>query len=197
MPQKSWAVGEEVLAADLNSYLQSQTVPQFTNVAQRDSQWASPPVGAFCVTVDTGTVWQRTSGAWIRPFGVWGYAEVTAAQANIGATVVDLTGLSVAYTSPGLRRVRITVNTALLSTVAGDYARVDVTDGSGASTYITSQAQLSASAVSVTATAIEVAPAGAVTYKARCVRSAGSGLITSNASTVSPASIIVEDLGPQ
>lgn len=197
MPQKSWAVGEEVLAADLNSYLQSQSVPQFTNVAQRDSQWPAPPNGAVCVTVDTGTLWQRTISAWIRPFGVWGYAEVTASQGSIAATVVDLTGLTVTYTSPGLRRVRITVNTALQSTVAGDYGRVDITDGTGSTTYQTAQAQVAGVAVSVTCVAVEVAPQGAATYKARCVRSAGTGTLTSSASAVSPASIIVEDLGPQ
>ena len=64
MPQKAWAIGEEVLAADFNTYLQNQCVPAFTNVAQRDAQWAAPPNGGLCVTVDTNTLWQRIGGVW-------------------------------------------------------------------------------------------------------------------------------------
>jgi hypothetical protein len=64
MPQKAWAVGEEVLAADMNTYLQNQVVPAFTTAAQRDTQWVGPPNGALCVTTDTNTLWQRVSGTW-------------------------------------------------------------------------------------------------------------------------------------
>jgi hypothetical protein len=63
MPQKTWVVGEEVLAADFNSYIQQQVVPQFPNTATRDG-WTAPPNGALCVTVDTYTVWLRQAGAW-------------------------------------------------------------------------------------------------------------------------------------
>jgi len=70
MPFKTWAVGEEVLAADFNAYMQTQVVPQFASVAQRDTQWAAPPRGAMCVTTDTncrwlfdGTVWRALYGA--------------------------------------------------------------------------------------------------------------------------------------
>src|SRR5262245_19395364 len=66
MPQKVWAIGEEVLAADFNAYVQQQVVPVFTNVAQRDAQWAAPPTGALCVTADTLTVWQYTGAAWVQ-----------------------------------------------------------------------------------------------------------------------------------
>src|SRR5262245_46535677 len=65
MPQKVWAVGEEVLAADFNTYVQQQTVPAFPNTATRDTQWTSPPNGAVCVTTDTYTLWMRQAGAWV------------------------------------------------------------------------------------------------------------------------------------
>lgn len=196
MPQKSWAVGEEVLAADFNTYLQNQCVPAFTNTAQRDSQWPSPPNGAVCVTVDTGTYWQRAAGAWMRPFGVWGYAEATTTQGSIAGTVVDLTGLTVTYTSPGLRRVRVTVQTALQSTVAGDYGRVDITDSSGTVTYQSAQTSLGSSSTAVSCVAIETPAAGSITFKGRAVRTVGTGTLSSVAAAVQPASILVEDLGP-
>jgi hypothetical protein len=64
MPTKTWAVGEEVLAADFNAYVQQQVVATFPNVAARDA-WASPPAGALCVTTDSNTVWQRIGGGWL------------------------------------------------------------------------------------------------------------------------------------
>lgn len=64
MPQKVWAVGEEALAADWNTYLQQQVVPTFTSTAQRDTQWVAPPRGALCVTTDTLTTWQFDGTAW-------------------------------------------------------------------------------------------------------------------------------------
>ena len=66
MPQKLWAVGEEVLSADFNPYVQNQVVPQFTNAAQRDAQWTTPPKGAMCVTQDTLSLWIFDSATWRR-----------------------------------------------------------------------------------------------------------------------------------
>jgi len=66
MPQKTWVVGEEVLAADFNSYVQDQVVPAFPNVAARDAQWTAPPDGALAVTTDTNQLWQRIGGAWAK-----------------------------------------------------------------------------------------------------------------------------------
>jgi hypothetical protein len=59
MPQKTWVVGEEVLATDFNTYVQKQVVPTFASVAARDATYnaATAGVGATCTTVDTGTMW--------------------------------------------------------------------------------------------------------------------------------------------
>ena len=70
MPQKTWAVGEEVLAADFNTYVQNQVVPQFPTTAARDAAWVAPPDGAVCVTTDKGAVWRRKAGAWLR-IDIW------------------------------------------------------------------------------------------------------------------------------
>ena len=63
MPHKIWAVGEEVLAADFQTYLQNQTVPQFPNVAARNT-WVAPPKGALCVTTDTNAAWIYNGSVW-------------------------------------------------------------------------------------------------------------------------------------
>lgn len=69
MPFKVWAVGEEVLAADFQSFLQNQVVPVFPNVAARDASWIAPPKGALCVTSDTNTLWQFSGTAWASLLG--------------------------------------------------------------------------------------------------------------------------------
>lgn len=65
MPQKAWAVSEEVLAADFNNYVQNQTVPAFASTTERDAQWPSPPNGAMCVvTTGATTLYLRIAGVW-------------------------------------------------------------------------------------------------------------------------------------
>ena len=58
-------MGEEVLAADFNAFVQQQVVSTFANTAARDT-WTSPPNGARCVTLDTNANWERRNGAWRR-----------------------------------------------------------------------------------------------------------------------------------
>lgn len=67
MPQKTWVVGEEVLAADFNTYVQNQVVARFPTVAARDAAWpaATAAAGAVSVTTDTGTIWQVVGPAWV------------------------------------------------------------------------------------------------------------------------------------
>lgn len=121
MPQKSWAVGEEVLAADFNAYVQNQAVPQFTTTAQRDAQWAAPPNGAFCVTVDTGTVWQRFTGLWYKPYGVLHRGALAGSVSGIGTGGTDLT-VSPAIAVPANRRVRIVTHYYMTGT--GTFAAI-------------------------------------------------------------------------
>jgi hypothetical protein len=66
VPQKTWVVGEEVLAADFNTYVQNQVVPRFASVAARDAAWpaATAGNGAVCTTTDTGTLWQVIGPSW-------------------------------------------------------------------------------------------------------------------------------------
>lgn len=62
---KTWGVGEDVVQTEFQGYVADQIVAQFASTAARDAGWLSPPNGAFCVTTDTNTKWQRVSGAWV------------------------------------------------------------------------------------------------------------------------------------
>jgi hypothetical protein len=48
MPTKVWVVGEEVLAADFNQYVQEQVITSFPNKAARNAAIPSPKVGMAC-----------------------------------------------------------------------------------------------------------------------------------------------------
>ena len=82
MPQKTWVVGEEVLAADFNTYLQQQVAARFATVAARDAAWpaATAGPGAISITTDTSTMWMVIGVAWVpvirssRVGGDWGRA---------------------------------------------------------------------------------------------------------------------------
>ena len=65
---KTWVAGEEMLAADLQSFIQEQTIPKFANPTARDAQWTSPANGSVCVCTDTNTMFQRIPGIWYTPY---------------------------------------------------------------------------------------------------------------------------------
>jgi len=69
MPQKTWVVGEQVLASDFNTYVQNQVVARFATTAARDTAWpaATAGAGAVCVTTDTGKLWEVIGGVWVQP----------------------------------------------------------------------------------------------------------------------------------
>jgi hypothetical protein len=100
----TWVPLEEVTSSTLNGLIQTQVVPQFTSTADRDSQWASPPAGAVCVTTDTGTIWQRGGATWFKPFCELGYAKLGSDMTGIGTGATTL--LSQTFTIPVTRRVR-------------------------------------------------------------------------------------------
>lgn len=122
MPQKLWVVGEEVLAADFNTYVQNQVVPRFATVAARDSAWpaATAGPGAMCVTYDTGTVWTVIGTAWVPITG-----SVAQARLSNGYVISTFSALQLLPTEqiiapPG----EYTINTAtgeIVATRAGIY----------------------------------------------------------------------------
>jgi hypothetical protein len=197
MPQKTWVVGEEVLAADFNTYVQNQVVPAFPNVATRDSQWTAPPNGALSVTTDTYTTWLRQAGAWVafRPGSVLGYAQVTTAQTGIGAGGADLTGLSVAVTVGSSRRIRITAQCVVAQQTANGHMQGYVREGT---TNLGRFGTVFMATVGGTGFfhghAVLTPTAGAHTYKLFGITNTGSYDMVADGTN--PASILVEDIGP-
>jgi hypothetical protein len=202
MPQKAWAVGEEVLAADFNTYLQNQVIPAFTTAAQRDSQWSAPPNGALCVTVDTYRLWQRVGGAWVA-FGLAGMRIASIVTptpqlvANSNAEFGTLADLNNVPIIAG-RRTKIAFSCqGLTSNAAGDIfecrlkednvtvaqqtATIPATNGYVPCSFFIERTNLTA---------------GNHHWQIILSRFAGSGLGGYQASGASPATLIVEDLGP-
>jgi hypothetical protein len=194
MPQKTWVVGEEVLAADFNSYIQNQTIPAFTGTAQRDSQWATPPNGALCVTTDTNTLWQRVAGAWTRQTTGYQLGSVSSTTATaVGAAATDLP-LSVTVTVIAGRRVRVSANCQFGS--AGGIAASQITlvaqQDSVDMTAAVRQAQLVAGPANLTFDTLAFAtPAsGSHTWKARASSTVASGVF------FQAGALEVVDVGP-
>lgn len=81
MPTKTWAVGEEALAADMNTYVQQQVVPTFPNAAARDTAMPAPLEGQLSVLLDSVALSIRRGGAWtsVPP----AYATAAALQAAL------------------------------------------------------------------------------------------------------------------
>lgn len=131
----------------------------------------------------------KMSPGWI------GYAEVTAGQTPIAAAV-DLTGLTVTVTVGTGRRIKITGQVFFSSTVTNDIAGLLILDG--ATQLNGSQVQLGLTgvgAVTAVASAVVTPTSGSHTYKLQAVRSSGTGVVSTSASSAIPAFILVEDIG--
>ena len=62
---KTWAADDVLTAADLNSYLMQQSVPQFASAAVRSGAILSPPTGMITYRAD-GAVFEQWNGtAWV------------------------------------------------------------------------------------------------------------------------------------
>jgi hypothetical protein len=91
MPNKTWAVGEEVLAADFNTYVQKQVVAQFVDAAQRTAQLPTPATGQLSTfsVGQKGKIDYWNGGSWLEhaPFTQRGtLTGTTNAAGGIGLT---------------------------------------------------------------------------------------------------------------
>lgn len=138
--------------------------------------------------------WQP--GNWQAPWGVMGYAEITANLAAV-TTIADASGLSITFTAAANRRYRISAHVGFTTTVANDVAGIHIADGSNVTlqlwrVHMPNTATYFAGSPAV----VESPAAGSVTYKVRCERIVGTGSVVPSAATTSPALILVEDIGP-
>lgn len=100
MPTKTWAVGEEVLAADFNTYVQRQVVPTFASAAARNAAMASPAVGQMCAVDKFVMMWRNSRWELAMPL------------------LASFVGLGVTSTGPEQQAVS-TVNIGALPCAAG------------------------------------------------------------------------------
>lgn len=91
-------VDGNIILASWGNEIRDRTRQVFATPAERDAQWAAPPNGATCVTLDKFDIWDRIAGVWkARPrFGLvsasyttdaQGYATIPAAHFGL-ATVI-------------------------------------------------------------------------------------------------------------
>lgn len=133
----------------------------------------------------------KIPGGWI------GYNESTTNQGSIAGTEVDITGLTATVTVGTSRRIRITVELSLSSSVANDVPSLRIKEGT---TQLQSREEHLGSVVgalaAISASVVLTPTAGSHTYKATLVRAVGTGTLVVNASATAPAFLLVEDIGP-
>lgn len=146
-----------------------------------------------------GVLTQQASTAVVQqgaavPAGTLGYAQVTASQTGITASV-DLTGLTVTVTVSAGRRIRLSFFGLLQSTVSGDSGQIQAQEG--ATVLIAAIADIGTTPVnaSVAGSVILQPTAGVHTYKLTAARAVGTGSLTMAAGANNPAWIMAEDIG--
>ena len=213
---RTFAESEVLTAGNVNNYLMTQSVMYFATTAARDTAITSPVKGmtAYVGSSDsseglwtyTGANW-RKGPSWNAPWGLIAttaggtssisYANVTAAQTTITSPVA-LTGMGMTFTSPGNRLYRVNVHCNFYGSVAGSTAAIYLIgntftiSSSHSATLTTSSTDLRTLELSRTF----VPAAGAVTMSVSATIQSGTGNVTLQASSTSPASIVIEDIGP-
>ena len=85
MPHKVWAVGEEVLAADFNTFVQDQVVTTFPDIASLKA-WAAPNGAMAWVDATNQHYWRRAGAWWTRASYYNATLTLNASEAAIAAS---------------------------------------------------------------------------------------------------------------
>lgn len=200
MPFKIWAVGEEVLAADLQAYVQDQVTAVFPSAAARDAAIPAPKVGQVCYLTDTHTLFVYAGTAWRRPWNLpWGLCAVVESVANVGPIVGpgNIPGLNFNYqhTSAG-RRLRLTSDLMLQGNTAANEARSFILRDAVQLNYRAVYLAQAGRSYSVITSATFTSDAASHAYITQMGVSVGAGNVLSNAANGVPASLLLEDIGP-
>jgi hypothetical protein len=86
---KEWADEEVLEAADVNTYLASQSIPRFADATARDAALGSPEDGQLCHTADAG-LWIFYSPDWQRLVPVPAGGTTGQVLAKVSGTDFDL-----------------------------------------------------------------------------------------------------------
>lgn len=130
MPTKTWVVGEEVLAADFNTFVQRQVVATFANAAARDAAIPSPTEGMMAYLDDLNALQLRLDTLWkTLPAGYLAEAKLTANSGSAAQTPLVVPGLSISITVPAGRRIRLSFSGQMVHSGTGTLARVYIQEG--------------------------------------------------------------------
>ncbi len=198
MPFMTFTDGSVLTAAQVNDYLMKQAVIICTS----GTRPSSPIEGMRIYETDTDKVLVYTTATtgwappWNMPWGILGYAEVTANQTGIGATITDLTSLSLTITYVANRRVKVTGEGQYQNNTNNEFTKVYIREAS-----VTLTARNFYTAVTLINNGFHVEhiltpTAGARTYKLSANRSSSSGTTALIAASTEPAFIRIEDIGP-
>lgn len=107
IPTKTWVVGEEVLAADFNLYVQKQVIATFANAVARDAALPTPTEGMACYLLDTHTLQIRRATYWAPPSGNAVYSDYAGIPDlnAVGIGLRDVAGIAQGVTFPYPTRV--------------------------------------------------------------------------------------------
>lgn len=197
MPTKTWAVGEEVLAADFNSYVQRQVVATFPNAAARNAAIAAPAAGMACYLADLQALQVHNGTGWrTYPGGQLGYSEVTADSGGVTGTpapsALQVTGITI----PGGRRIRVSASLQMAQVTGGaSHIRTAIYQD-GAS--ILARATYTAGSVAYHSVQLErvVSPAaGTHGWQVYVWTDSGTATIASGTVPNAASSLTVEDIG--
>jgi hypothetical protein len=184
------------------------SIPVFATTGARDAAIPSPSGGQACYVDDgtsaeglqfyNGTAWRQVS--WNQPWGVLtAPVSITSAQTGIGTGLTDLTSLVTgSVTAVGNRYWRISFRCSVSQQTSAGLVEITINTGaSGAGTQLqSSQNQLAATTTGAISDYVITTPAaGATQYHLRGHTSANT--FDRNGSATQPASIVLEDLGPQ
>ena len=181
----------------LSSVVGAQSIVK-PGVCTSSTRPASPFEGQMIYETDTDKtlVWNGTAwyANWNSAWGKVAYASSTTAQSGV-STAADITGTSVTFTAVSGRHYKFTLFLPQLTgTVAGDRARIDITDASSNSIQI-GYTNITGFGGPIVLSALATA-SGSVTYRGVMRRDQGTGTIASYADTFSIRFLLVEDIGP-
>lgn len=194
MPTKTWAVGEEVLAADFNSYVQRQVVATFPNAAGRNAAITAPAAGMVCYLIDVAALQVHNGTAWVTvPGGTSaGYVALTANSGAVANTALVIPGLSVGVTVVGTRRIKLLASINVAQSGGPSLIRLSIREGA---TQVAGafQSVISGGFMVITFGATVTAPAGAHSYDVLMSTDVGSAVVSG--SPTQPSWHLAEDIG--
>jgi hypothetical protein len=188
--------GQTISSASWGNPVWNQSVNCFASVTDRDAQWATPPDGAVCYTVDAAALWIRKAGVWRGlPSGTLAQVSTTTNSASTSTNVDWITAPPI--TADGTRRVKITFNTLGNTSTANDLFRLNLMEGSTVLQYAQAKLVIAGGGGQAGVVGVwqGVPAAGSHTYKLNVNLATGVGPVTAIASSTNPSILLVEDIG--